>query len=148
MKYDAGNREKCSNERGRERERNSTSSACDCPHSLNLFGVPRAHPLIAALCLYLSAPHGTCPECLVLCRTTTALLPYCLCLCATGTHPTSQFRNAAVIVIIIFHRANTKLMPITSQPPSKQYDSQEEIRGRLFPLLLLVLLVHFTERVR
>lgn len=32
-----------------------------------------------------------------------------------------------VIVIIIFIRAKTKLMPITSQPPSKP-DSHEEIR--------------------
>lgn len=39
----------------------------------------------------------------------------------------SQPNAVVVIVIIIFIRAKTKLMPITSQPPSKP-DSHEEIR--------------------
>lgn len=46
-------------------------------------------------------------------------------LSARNSFALSQY--AVVIVIIIFIRANTKLMPITSQPPSKP-DSHEEIR--------------------
>lgn len=81
--------------RKREWERISHQPPCDCPHS---FGFSPS---------FASVPHawrrgGT--------RRITASL------CTTFT----QFWNAVVIVIIIFIRANTKLMPITSQPPLKR----------------------------